>query len=286
VQDQHSSNNDGVQFERLRARLPEAPPAWTRRRMVVVPAIVAVNVLVFLAWQMTGTDETIRRFMAENFLVSTVHLQAGHVWTLLTSVFSHSDLWHILINMFVLWSFGSIMERLLGSARFAAFYLASGVFASAAHCAVSALMGRGQTAALGASGAVAAVLMAYALTFPKHRILLFGVVPMPALGGVLLFVGFDIWGLIAQGQGGGLPIGHGAHLGGALAGAVFWWLQMRGGPPADSTSPRPAVRSLGLGADEAREFDRLRRKLSAEGPESLTDDERLFLQTVRDRAMN
>jgi membrane associated rhomboid family serine protease len=287
VQDQHSSNNDGVQFERLRARLPEAPPAWTRRRMVVVPAIVAINVAGF---SRVADDRNRRDHPAlhgrELALVSTVHLQAGHVWTLLTSVFSHSDLWHILINMFVLWSFGSIMERLLGSARFAAFYLASGVFASAAHCAVSALMGRGQTAALGASGAVAAVLMAYALTFPKHRILLFGVVPMPALGGVLLFVGFDIWGLIAQGQGGGLPIGHGAHLGGALAGAVFWWLQMRGGPPADSTSPRPAVRSLGLGADEAREFDRLRRKLSAEGPESLTDDERLFLQTVRDRAMN
>jgi membrane associated rhomboid family serine protease len=304
VQDQHSSNNDGVQFERLRARLPEAPPPWTRRRMVVVPAIVAINVVVFLAWQVANGGGELLRFMVSNFLVSTGHLAGGPLrvqvgnqlvegvlsggayWTLLTSVFSHNFLWHILVNMFVLWSFGSIMERLLGSAKFAAFYLASGVFASAAHCAVSAFMGRGQVPALGASGAVAAVLMAYALTFPKHRILLFGVVPMPALGGVLLFVGFDIWGLIAQGQGGGLPIGHGAHLGGALAGALFWWLQMRDNPPDTSPAPRTEVGRLGLDADEALEFDRLRRKLSIEGPGSLTDQERLFLQRVRDRALN
>jgi hypothetical protein len=109
---------------------------------------------------------------------------------------------------------------------------------------------------------------------------------MPALGGVLLFVGFDIWGLIAQGQGGGLPIGHGAHLGGALAGALFWWLQMRDNPPDTSPAPRTEVGRLGLDADEALEFDRLRRKLSIEGPGSLTDQERLFLQRVRDRALN
>lgn len=287
-------DSQGVQLERLRARLPQEPPAWTHRRLVAVPVIVAVNVVVYLTWQMARGNEELARFMIDNFWVSSAHLfggtlvnqipvEAGHYWTLLTSVFSHSDLWHILINMIVLWSFGSIMERLLGTARFAVFYVTSGVFASAAHCVVSAAIGLGSVPALGASGAVSAILLAYALTFPKHRILLFGVVPMPALVGALLFVGLDVWGLIAQGQGGGLPIGHGAHLGGALAGSVFWWFRMRGrlepgGGPASGT--------IGLDPSQAREFDRLRRKLAAEGPEGLTEAERTFLRNLRERALD
>ena len=57
--------------------------------------------------------------------------------------------------------------------------------------------------------------------------LLLGIIPMPALVGVAVFVGLDIIGLIAQTEGSGLPIGHGAHLGGALTGALYYLLVIR-----------------------------------------------------------
>jgi membrane associated rhomboid family serine protease len=56
---------------------------------------------------------------------------------------------------------------------------------------------------------------------------LFGIIPMPAIVGALLFVGLDLVGLFAQSEGGGLPIGHGAHLGGAATGALFYFLVVR-----------------------------------------------------------
>ena len=67
----------------------------------------------------------------------------------------------------------------------------------------------------------------FALLFPRARILLFGIIPMPALVGALLFVGLDVVGLIAQTEGGGLPIGHGAHLGGAATGVLYYFLVIR-----------------------------------------------------------
>ena len=64
--------------------------------------------------------------------------------------------------------------------------------------------------------------MVFSLLFPKQKLLLFGIIPVSAILGALIFVGLDIWGLIAQAEGGGLPIGHGAHLGGALSGFLYY----------------------------------------------------------------
>jgi membrane associated rhomboid family serine protease len=226
-------------------------------------------------------------FMAENFLVSTSHILHGHVWTLITAAFSHNELWHLAINMFVLWSFGTVLEHLWGTRVFTLFYLAAAVVASVSHCAVSSfVMGRDDILALGASGAVSGLLLAYALHFPRHRILLFGIVPVPALAGVLAFVGLDLWGLIAQGRGGGLPIGHGAHLGGALAGALIYFLYLRAAYPIRTVPrPRPAAKAPILTPEEAREFERIRLKIENTGPHTLTPKEQDFLDRLRERVL-
>jgi membrane associated rhomboid family serine protease len=67
----------------------------------------------------------------------------------------------------------------------------------------------------------------FSLIFKKEKIYLLGFIPMPALVGALVFVGLDLWGLFAQAKGGGLPIGHGAHLGGAFAGLIFYLIYAR-----------------------------------------------------------
>jgi len=253
------------------------------RRPIAVPVIIAINVVVFLAWQAVRVDQSLEQVMAGNFLVSTSHLLQGHWWTLVTAAFSHIDFWHIAINMFVLWSFGTALERLWGTRIFVIFYLVASVVASASHCFVSSvLMGNPNIPALGASGAVSGLLLAFALLFPKHKILVFGVIPMPALVGALAFVAIDLWGLFAQSQGGGLPIGHGAHLGGALCGLLFWasYLRTRFKRPAVGTTVQMA-----MSPDEVEEFQRLRQKLDQVGPDALTPKEKVFLDQIRERVM-
>jgi membrane associated rhomboid family serine protease len=171
---------------------------------------------------------------------------------------------------------------------FLAFYVATACVSSASHCLVSALfLGRADVAALGASGAACGLLLLFALLFPRQRILVFGIVPVPALWGALAFVAIDVWGLIAQGRGAGLPIGHGAHLGGSLCGALMYWWYLRPRLEAlrSSATRQGGMPTVALTAEEAAEFERIRRKLAVDGPESLNPKERHFLRTVRDRAL-
>lgn len=190
----------------------------------VVLVFLAINTGVFVLWQVLGQTP----FMLENFLVSWDALAAGRTWTLLTSEFSHVWFPHFLINMLVLWSFGPIVEYTIASARFLSFYLFAAVVASLAHAFVSKfVLGQPEISALGASGAISGVILLFAFIYPRARILLFGLIPVPALAGALGFVGLDVLGLIWQAEGGGLPIGHGAHLGGALTGMLYYFLVIR-----------------------------------------------------------
>jgi membrane associated rhomboid family serine protease len=187
----------------------------------VVAAVLILNALVFSAWLVLGNTT----LMTDTFLVSWDALEAGRYWTLLGSAFSHIYFLHFFLNMYVLASFGPVVEHILGSRRFLLFYLFAAVFASFGHSAVSAfLLGQPGLPALGASGAISGVVILFSLMIPRARILLLGLIPMPAIIGALLFVGLDVVGLVAQAEGGGLPIGHGAHLSGALAGAVTYLL--------------------------------------------------------------
>lgn len=189
----------------------------------VIRILIAINVLVFLAWTFPNFEIFTSEYMADNFLVSYDRLLEGRYWTLLTSVFSHNMLLHLFINMFVLNSFGPVVVYTLGTARFLRFYLTAGIVASLGHTLVSAyILGNPEIPALGASGAIAGMVLLFSLLYPKQKILLFAFIPMPAVVGALAFVALDVWGVVAQRGGGGLPIGHGAHLGGALAGFIYF----------------------------------------------------------------
>lgn len=193
----------------------------------LVNLILILNVIVFMMWQ--SADPARLAFMEANFAVSYSALMEGRYWTLLTSVFSHNLFLHLFINLFVLRSFGELIEDVLGRRRFLAFYLLAGLSGSLVHCLVSQfILGLPEQAAVGASGAIAGLVLLFSLMFPREKILLFAIIPMPALFGALLFIGLDIWGLVAQAEGGGLPIGHGAHLGGAAAGIIYYFWKIRG----------------------------------------------------------
>jgi membrane associated rhomboid family serine protease len=191
-----------------------------------IPGIIFLNIFVFILWMFSSGDES--SFMARNFLVSWQGLGEGRIWTLLTSVYSHNSFLHIFLNMYVLKSFGPIVERVLGYRSFMRFYWGAGIVSSFTHAAVSAyFLNQPGLPALGASGSIAGLIVLFCLLFPKEKILILGLIPIPAMFGALLVIGLDIWGLSAQVGGHGLPIGHGAHLGGAFSGIFYYLFVMR-----------------------------------------------------------
>jgi rhomboid-like protein len=195
------------------------------RLMIAIPIMIFINAIVYILWNTPFGSES--NFMVNNFLVSWSGLAEGRYWILLTSVFSHSSFFHFLINMFVLNSFGTVVLQSIGLKRFLRFYLVAGVFSSFCHAAVSAwVLRQPDLPALGASGAIAGLILLFALIYPKEKLLFFGIIPVPAIWGAVLFIGLDVWGLTAQAGGGGLPIGHGAHLGGAFIGILYYlWIR-------------------------------------------------------------
>ncbi len=162
--------------------------------------------------------------MLNNFLVSWDSLTDGRIWTLLTSAFSHNMIFHIFINMFVLRGFGTIMSQEMGAKKFLIFYLLAGMGGSLVHSLVSNFwMNQPELPALGASGAIAGIIIYFSFLFPEEKILLLGIIPVRAMWGAVILVAFDVWGLLEQTRGGGTLIGHGAHLGGAAIG-IGWFL--------------------------------------------------------------
>ena len=172
-----------------------------RRDSRVTTFLIILNLIVFAMWhgvlpKAWGVNEA---FMSRHFLVSWESLEEGRWWTLLGSVFSHLSFLHLFVNMFVLNSFGRFLEQFLGARFYLGFYLVAGMISSLSHAVLSNfLLGQGALPALGASGAIAGLVLLFSLIFPKEKIVLFAIIPVPALIGALAFVALDLWGLAAQ----------------------------------------------------------------------------------------
>lgn len=198
-------------------------PLVILKKTSVVMWIIQINILVFFLWYLSLLLNS--TFMVLNFLVSWDAVWAGRFWTLLTSVFSHNLFFHLFLNMYFFYGFGKVLEATLGGGTFLRLYLTSGLLGSLGHCFLSTfLLHQPQLLALGASGAISGVLVFFALNYPKERVYLLGLIPMPAIWGIFLFVGLDLTGLIAQTLGSEIPIGYGAHLGGAVGGAINFFV--------------------------------------------------------------
>lgn len=184
--------------------------------------IVKTNVVVYFLWYLFLLIDP--SFMVQNFLVSWSGLLEGRFWTIITSVFSHNAFFHIFINMYFFYGFGKAIETSIGSKKFLTLYLFSGILGSLAHCFVSALiLHEPELEALGASGAISGVLVFFALKYPDERVYLLGLIPLPAFSAIFFFIALDVVGFISQAQGSQIPIGYGAHLGGALGGFLYYF---------------------------------------------------------------
>jgi membrane associated rhomboid family serine protease len=190
-----------------------------RRSPVITVLLIVVNALVFFM-ELSGGNAFVSEWSAVPRQI--VH---GHHWiTLLTSMFMHVSWMHIIGNMVFLWAFGPEIEDAMGSGRYLVFYLAGGLVAMMAQVLGSPYS---RIPSLGASGAIAAVMGAFIVTYPRDRIrtllfffIFFRVTYIPAV----LLIGFWFltqvlnFGVIAQAQTGG--VAYLAHIGGFLFGVV------------------------------------------------------------------
>jgi membrane associated rhomboid family serine protease len=146
-------------------------------------------------------------------------------FTLLTSLFMHADFFHLFGNMFYLWIFGDQIEHVLGKVRFLAFYLLGGILASFAHI---LLAPASITPMLGASGALAAVLGAYLLLFPKNRLLVVVYFWVSVQATWLVLGVWFLFQLIGQLFGSNQGIAFAAHIGGFIYGmhAIKYFIKL------------------------------------------------------------
>jgi membrane associated rhomboid family serine protease len=200
-------------------------------------SIIALNVVVFLWIQTTPDTERLETALGviPAVLVGMAALSPDLAIvptpvTLLTGMFVHANIAHILGNMLFLWVFGDNVEDAMGSARYVVFYLVCGIIAALTF---AAMVPMSQSPLIGASGAISGVAAAYLLLYPNARIWGFVFVPwLPLRIPASWFVGIWIFlqlisALFAEGG----DIGWWAHLGGIGAGCVLVGLFKRRAVP-------------------------------------------------------
>jgi len=186
---------------------------------IVTVCIIFINFFVFIL-ELKGGDAFVMRWAAV-----PANIVAGHHWiTIFTAMFMHGSWSHIIGNMIFLWAFGPEIEDAMNPLRYAVFYIAGGVAAMLAQIAISP---SSTVPNLGASGAIAAVMGAFLVTYPRDQIkslliifIFVRVTMIPAavlIGGWFLIQLFNV-GSIATVQNGG--VAYLAHIGGIVFGAL------------------------------------------------------------------
>ncbi len=223
-------------------------------------------------------------------------------WTFLTYMFVHVSFWHLLFNGIALYFFGTAVESRMGSRSFILFYLYCGVAAAIFSLLLQNFVSVGPF--VGASGAILGVMVAFAMFWPDAEIIIFPIpMPIKARTLVMALVAIDvvlsIWPM-------GGSVAHPAHVGGAVAGWLFFRLQrLSHNAPAEPVRTVERVVMVQSGASEeperrtpvpptrrrpraepdaaAAELDRVLDKISAQGIASLTSAERRFLDEAARR---
>jgi len=144
-----------------------------------IKVLISINFVIFIL-QTLSRSETL--FFPLFGLVPKLVWSEKMIWQPVTYLFFHGGIWHVLINMFVLWMFGSELERLWGKNHFLKFYFITGVGSGLATMLVNV---QSTTPVVGASGAVYGVLLAYGLTYPNRTVYLYGIIPIKSIWFVL-----------------------------------------------------------------------------------------------------
>lgn len=203
----------------------------------VVKNLLLINVIMYVITMITGN------FMYENFALFYFKSPFFKPFQLVTHMFMHGGFTHIFFNMYTLFIFGGVLERVWGSQKFLLYYFVTGIGAALLHLGVMYLQLQGyiadmnagdfmaraniqallSTPTVGASGAIYGLLLAYGMLFPNNVMqLIFPPVALKAKWFVLIFGALELL-LGLSGRGGN--VAHFAHLGGMIFGffLILYW---------------------------------------------------------------
>lgn len=208
----------------------------------VVLNLIIINVLVFLAQMVTGGNQE-PNAAADLFALHHYKSTYFQPYQIVTHMFMHGGFFHLLFNMFALWMFGTMVERVWGPKRFLIFFFICGLgsaffqmgsyahdFWQVDHSIISAEVSDQYQAILrqaytvGASGAIMGVLAAFGYLFPNTELIIIPIpVPIKAKWAIMGMIALDVFGGVVKVQGDN--IAHFAHIGGALIGflLVLYW---------------------------------------------------------------
>lgn len=247
-----------------------------------VKRLLLANVVVFFAQQASP--------LVVHYGALVPALLLERPWTAVSYMFLHGGLWHLALNMLILYFFGPRLEHRLGEGHFLGIYFISGITA-----AMFSFFTPGATI-VGASGAIYGIMLAYARYWPRDRLYLYFVIPVEARWVVLGLTGYAIYGIVQTSMGVSDGIAHHAHLGGFAGAWIYLRIRDRTSAAARfrrETSPAPkrrwasdreAIRRWrSIDRDSLHEvnreaYDEVMQKLATRGVGSLTDREREFLE--------
>lgn len=195
----------------MKKNILQKPFRYTFQNAALI--LIAINIGVFV---LTEVQPILRSYLSLNVILV---MQEKMYWQFFTYMFTHANFSHLLGNMIGLVFFGTAVERAMGSKEFVLLYVLIGVLCGIVSFVVYYFSGMYLSFLLGASGAVYAVLLMYAVLYPNSKIYIWGILPIPAPLLVIIYAGISLYNqLFSVGSG----IAHLAH----LSGFVFAWLYL------------------------------------------------------------
>ena len=182
--------------------------------------LIIINVLFFAAQRLIPQ-------MTMFLTMSPAAVLRGEVWRFVSYMFAHASFTHILFNMLGLYVFGGPLERSVGSVEFLVYYLVTGILAGVFSFGVFLVTGSFYSQLLGASGALFAVQLAYAVLFPNSVIYFWGILPLRAGLMVILFTALELFSSITRTSPG---VAHFTHLAGFLFGWLYFVIRFKVNP--------------------------------------------------------
>ncbi len=250
-----------------------------------VKYLLIANVVIFLIQKLVGDQMMVQSLG----LVPIRVLKDLAVYQLFTYMFLHGGFFHILMNMFILWMFGTEIELTWGTRRFLKYYFLCGI---AGGLFTVMFLPNSPVPTIGASGAIYGLLVAYAIMFPNRLLYIFFLFPVKVKWAVLAFVALEFF---ASFNAATSTIGHLAHLGGAVVGFIYLKMDWRFrrifqklNPWHWFTSVRYKSRVHKMEKNRQKTEDIMKRvdeildKINAVGIENISEEDRQFLGSASD----
>ncbi len=259
-----------------------------------VPAIILVNVIIFLLQQMTMT-RTVGGYSYSSLTYSMALIPYSvttnyEIWRVFTYMFLHGGFWHLLLNMWGIYLFGSMLEQYMGSKKFLLLYFISGLSGGVFWLAFN---WSSMAVCIGASGALFGVLVGAALLFPNSMImLLIPPIPLKLRTFAIIYALIETFSAVTGIDG---QIAHLAHIGGLIGGYlvmrfmypanvydIFKFLKIPALHKAPKNFSPKAAKKWKMAGISTTKIDDILDKISKNGINSLTEDELSTLKQARE----